>query len=104
VSCELSWRDPPAFGYRPLINMQPEELLNSFRYGERPNRLISEILDRKPVPTLKIEKKRKEKTKRGIKRAYHSSPKSQHDLEEPYRIGVKTKNRRRKTLQTKIPT
>ena len=93
----------PAFGYRPLTNMQAEELLNSFRHRERQNRLISEILERKPVPTLEIEKKRKEKTKRGVKWAYHSSPRSQHDLEEPKRTGVKTKNRSRKTLQTKIP-
>jgi len=53
----------PAFGYRPLTNMQAEELLNSFRHRERQNRLISEILERKPVPTLEIEKKRKDQTR-----------------------------------------
>ena len=48
----------PLFGYRPLAKMQTEELLNGFRGGRHQEGLISEILERKPVPALEIEKRR----------------------------------------------
>ena len=81
----------PAFGYRPLTNMQAEELLNSFRHRERQNRLISELLERKPVPTLEIEKTRPNAVLSGPIIAHpdlSTISKSQRELESKLRIGA----------------
>ena len=48
----------PQYGYRPLPNTQAKELLNSFQNTEKQNRIISEILERKPVPTWEFKKKK----------------------------------------------
>lgn len=48
----------PSWGFRPLSAIQTEELLNGFRHAEKRKRLISEILERKPVSTLELERKR----------------------------------------------
>ena len=80
----------PAFGYRPLTNIQAEELLNSFRH-ERQNRLISEILENNPVPTLEIEKKRPKLVLSGPIIAHpdlSTISKSQRELESKLRIGA----------------
>ena len=80
----------PAFGYRPLTNMQAEELLNSFRH-ERQNRLTSEILERNPVSTSEIEKKRPNAVLSGPIIAHpdlSTISKSQRELESKLRIGA----------------
>ena len=80
-----------AFGYRPLTNMQAEELLNSFRHRERQNRLISEILERNPVPTLEIEKKKPNAVLSGPIIAHPDLSmisKSQRELELKLRVGA----------------
>jgi hypothetical protein len=80
----------PAFGYRPLTNIQAEELLNSFRH-KRQNRLISEILENNPVPTLEIEKKRPKLVLSGPIIAHpdlSTISKSQRELESKLRIGA----------------
>jgi hypothetical protein len=48
-------RGAPSYGFRPLSNRKAEEILNSFSYTERRNKLISEILERKPVSSSEIE-------------------------------------------------
>ena len=81
----------PLFGYRPLANKQAEELLNRFRYGKQQNRLISEILERKPVPTFEIEKKRPSAVLTGPILAHpdlSTISKSQRELEYKLRIGA----------------
>ena len=81
----------PAFGYRPLTNIQAEELLNSFRHRARQNRLVSEILERKPVTTLEIEKKRSNAILSGPIIAHpdlRTISKSQRELELKLRIGA----------------
>ena len=80
----------PAFGYRPLTNIQAEELLNSFRQ-KRQNRLISKILENNPVPTLEIEKKRPNAVLSGPIIAHpdlSTISKSQRELELKLRIGA----------------
>jgi hypothetical protein len=81
----------PLFGYRPLAKMQVEELLNRFRHRERNNRLISEILEKKPVPTLEIQKKRPIGVLTGPVIAHpdlSTISKSQRELELRLRIGA----------------
>ena len=81
----------PLFGYRPLAKMQTEGLLNSFQHGELQNRLISEILERKPVPTLEVEKKRPTAVLTGPIIAHpdlSTISKSQRELELKLRIGA----------------
>ncbi len=83
--------DAPLFGYRPLAKSQAEELLTSFRHGKQQNRLISEILERKPVPTLKIEKKRPSAVLAGPIISHpdlSTISKSQRELELKLRIGA----------------
>ena len=80
----------PAFGYRPLTNMQAEDLLNSFRH-ERQNRLISEILENNPVPTSEIEKKKPNAVLSGPIIAHpdlSTISKSQREMESKLRIGA----------------
>ena len=48
----------PQYGYRPLPNRQAKELLNSFQNIEKQNKIISEVLERQPIPTWEIEKKK----------------------------------------------
>ena len=83
--------ESPGFGYRPLTNMQAEELLNSFRHSGRQNRLVSEIFERKPVSTLEIEKKRPNAVLSGPILAHpdlSTISKSQRELESKLRIGA----------------
>ena len=84
-------KEAPLFGYRPLAKMQVEELLNSFRHGKLQNRFISEILERKPVPTLEVEKKRPPAVLTGPIIAHpdlSTISKSQRELESKLRIGA----------------
>ena len=81
----------PAFGYRPLTNMQTEELLKSFRLRESQNKLISEILERKPVPKSEIEKERPNVVLSGPIITHPdltTISKSQRELESKLRIGA----------------
>jgi hypothetical protein len=81
----------PSFGYRPLAKIQVEELLNSFRQSERNTKLISEILEKKPVPTLDIQKKRPIAVLTGPVIAHpdiSTISKSQRELELRLRIGA----------------
>jgi hypothetical protein len=81
----------PLFGYRPLAKVQSEELLNSFRHRESNNRLISEILEKKPVPTFEIQKKRPNAVLTGPVIAHpdlSTISKSQRELELKLRIGA----------------
>lgn len=48
----------PSWGFRPLSTMQTKELLNRFRHSEERNGLVSKILERKPVSTRELKKKR----------------------------------------------
>ncbi|MCW3997526.1 MAG: hypothetical protein NWF10_03035 [Candidatus Bathyarchaeota archaeon] len=48
----------PLYGYRPLPSTQARDLLSSFDNIERQNKIISEILKRKPVPTWEIGRKK----------------------------------------------
>jgi hypothetical protein len=48
----------PLYGYRPLPNTQAKDLLNSFDNAQKQNKIISEILKRKPVPTWEIKRKK----------------------------------------------
>jgi hypothetical protein len=81
----------PLFGYRPLARIQAEELLNSFRNGRHKEGLISEILERKPIPALEIEKKRPSAVLTGPIIAHpdlSTISKSQRELEMKLRIGA----------------
>ena len=81
----------PLFGYRPLSNNQAEELLNSFLHRERNTRLISEILEKKPIPTLEIRKKKPKAVLTGPVIAHpdlRTISKSQRELELKLRIGA----------------
>jgi hypothetical protein len=81
----------PSFGYRPLAEMQVEELLNGFRQSERNSRLISEFLEKNPVPTLEIQKKRPIAVLTGPVMAHpdiSTISKSQRELELRLRIGA----------------
>jgi hypothetical protein len=81
----------PLFGYRPLAKMQAEELLNGFRVGRHQEGLISEILERKPVPALEIEKRRPSAVLTGPIIAHpdlSTISKSQRELELKLRIGA----------------
>jgi hypothetical protein len=81
----------PLFGYRPLARMQTEDLLNSFRSGRHQKGLISEILERKPVRALEIEKKRPSAVLTGPIIAHpdlSTISKSQRELELKLRIGA----------------
>jgi hypothetical protein len=71
--------------------MRAEELLNSFWHRERQSRLVSEILEEKPVPTLEIEKKRPNAVLSGPIIAHpdiSTISKSQRELELKLRIGA----------------
>ncbi len=48
----------PLYGYRPLPTSQAKKLLNSFYNAQKQNKIISEILKRKPIPTWELEKKK----------------------------------------------
>lgn len=81
----------PLFGYRPLANEQAKELLTSFRRGKQHNRLISEILEGKPVPTLEIKKKRPSAVLAGPIISHpdlSTISKSQRELDYKLRIGA----------------
>ena len=81
----------PLFGYRPLAKMQVEELLNSFRHRDRSSRLISEILEKKPVPTLEVHKKSPIAVLAGPVLAHPdltTISKSQRELELKLRVGA----------------
>jgi len=81
----------PLFGYRPLASGQIEELLTSFRRGKQHNNLISEILEKNPVPTLEIQKKRPTAVLTGPVIAHPdltTISKSQRELELKLRIGA----------------
>jgi hypothetical protein len=74
-----------------LAEMQVEELLNGFRQSERNSRLISEFLEKKPVPTLEIQKKRPIAVLTGPVMAHpdiSTISKSQRELELRLRIGA----------------
>lgn len=79
----------PLFGYRPLSNMQAEELLNSFQHGKKNSRLVSEILEKKPVSTFEIKRKRPNVVLTGPIMAHpdlSTISKSQRELELKLRI------------------
>ena len=81
----------PLFGYRPLSNIQAEELLNSFLLRERNNRLISEILEKRPLPTLEIQKRKPNAVLTGPVITHpdlSTISKSQRELELKLRIGA----------------
>ena len=81
----------PLFGYRPLGNEQVRELLTSFRHGRHQNRLISEILERKPIPTLDLRKNRPSAVLTGPVLTHpdlSTISKSQRELELKLRIGA----------------
>ena len=81
----------PLFGYRPLGNEQVEELLTSFRHENQQNKLISEILENKPVPTLEITKKKHSAVLAGPILSHPDLSrisKSQRELESKLKIGV----------------
>jgi hypothetical protein len=46
----------PSYGFRPLSNKQSEELMRSLSQRDKQNRLISQLLSKKPVPTWELEK------------------------------------------------
>ena len=48
----------PSYGFRPLSERQSEELVRSFSQRDKQNRLISQLLRKKPVPTWELEKKK----------------------------------------------
>ncbi|MFH0896421.1 MAG: hypothetical protein V1850_00025 [Candidatus Bathyarchaeota archaeon] len=48
----------PPYGFRPLSRVQAAELQNSFCHSEKQNRLVSEILERDPLPMWELEKQR----------------------------------------------
>jgi len=48
----------PSYGFRPLSNKQSRELIKSLRERDQQARLISELLNAKPVPTWELEKKK----------------------------------------------
>lgn len=81
----------PFFGYRPLAKEQVEELLTSFWRGKRQNRLIYEILERNPVPTFEVKKKRPSAVLAGPILSHpdlSTISKSQRELELKLRIGA----------------
>lgn len=48
----------PQYGFRTLQNTQAKELLNSFQIPEIQNKIISEVLEKKPLSTWEIENKK----------------------------------------------
>ena len=48
----------PSYGFRPLSTKQTERLVNSFRQGEKQQRLISKLLEKNPVSIPELEKKK----------------------------------------------
>jgi hypothetical protein len=48
----------PSWGFRPLSNIKSKELLGRFRQAEDRNGLISKILEKRPLSTLDLKKKR----------------------------------------------
>ena len=48
----------PSYGFRPLSERQSEELVRSFSQRDKQNRLNSQLLRKKPVPTWELEKKK----------------------------------------------
>jgi hypothetical protein len=47
----------PTYGFRPVSKPQAKEIFDSFRQ-ERKNRLISKILEKKPISTSELQKKK----------------------------------------------
>ena len=81
----------PLFGYRPLANEQARELLTSFRNGKQQNRLIYEILEKKPIPTFDLKKNSPSAVLAGPVLAHpdlSTISKSQRELELKLRIGA----------------
>ena len=48
----------PSYGFRPLSTKQTERLVNSFRQGEKQHRLISKLLEKKPISIPELKKKK----------------------------------------------
>lgn len=48
----------PSYGFRPLSTGQTKKLLNGFRQGEKQHRLVSELLERKPLSIPELQKKK----------------------------------------------
>jgi hypothetical protein len=48
----------PSYGFRPFSKKEAEELIRSLSQGDKQNRLISQLLRKKPVPTWELEKKK----------------------------------------------
>lgn len=81
----------PLFGYRPLANEQAKELITSFRSGKQQNRIISEIFERMPVPTLELGRNKPGAVLAGPILAHpdlSTISKSQRELDLKLRIGA----------------
>jgi len=48
----------PLYGYRPLPNTKAKELITSFNNTEKQYKIISEILEKNPISTWELEKKK----------------------------------------------
>ena len=48
----------PQYGYRPIPNSQAIELLSSLQDFEKQNTIITEILEKNPIPTWKLKKRK----------------------------------------------
>jgi hypothetical protein len=81
----------PSWGFRPLSTWQAKELLASFRHVEDRMGLVSRILERKPVSTQELKKKRPQVVLSGPFIRYPnlgSISKSQKELESKLKIEV----------------
>jgi hypothetical protein len=48
----------PSYGFRPLSTSQTKRLVNSFRQREKQDRLISKLLEKKPISIPELQKKK----------------------------------------------